>query len=274
MKKFGVVDMTANCVTDFPGSYIHRFYDTSPISPSGHFIVVTKFPYENQRPVPGDEAEVQVVEISSNKIVFSFKTKAWDTQLGCQAQWGTSDSVLLFNAMGDNWIPHGIKANIFSKEIINLDFTVYMASNNGEYVLSPNLMKIGQVRLGYGIRTPFDNERKHAGAPEDDGLFITSVVDGSTSLLLPLSKLYKLFLNGNPKYDTEKGSLYGFHAKWSPNDQKIMFIARWKFEGEKHTDNFLFTLDSDGTNIKLAITPARWKGGIILIGVMIVNTLS
>ena len=44
------------------GRVIHRFFDTSPISPSGRYVGVFRLPNEVRTPQPGEAGEVVVVE--------------------------------------------------------------------------------------------------------------------------------------------------------------------------------------------------------------------
>lgn len=46
---------------------IHRFHDTSPLSPSGKFMALFRMPYENRYPQPGDWGEVILVEMTTLK---------------------------------------------------------------------------------------------------------------------------------------------------------------------------------------------------------------
>ncbi|MCA0185301.1 MAG: hypothetical protein LCH90_04750 [Proteobacteria bacterium] len=65
---------------------IHRFFDSSPVSPSGRLIGLTEFPFEDRLPEPGDKAAVVVVDLISGDEVYRTETAAWDTQVGAQVQ--------------------------------------------------------------------------------------------------------------------------------------------------------------------------------------------
>lgn len=53
---------------------IHRYYDTSPFSPTGRYIAVTVLPFEDRIPRVGDVAEVVVKDLTTGAVVFTAKT--------------------------------------------------------------------------------------------------------------------------------------------------------------------------------------------------------
>lgn len=49
------------------GRIIHRFFDTSPMSPSSRYLALFRFPDEDQSPKPGDAGEVVLVDLETGK---------------------------------------------------------------------------------------------------------------------------------------------------------------------------------------------------------------
>lgn len=88
------------CVTPNTGRTIHRFFDTSPFSPSGRYLALTRLPFEDRLPQPGDVAEVVRTDLETGEECVVAETQGWDTQLGAQAQWGADDTQLFFNDVG------------------------------------------------------------------------------------------------------------------------------------------------------------------------------
>mgnify|MGYP007019707350 FL=1 len=64
------------------GGCIHRFFDTSPISPSGKYIALFRFPDEIHSPRPGSLGEVFIQDVESGEVVFSIPSCGWEMQLG------------------------------------------------------------------------------------------------------------------------------------------------------------------------------------------------
>ncbi|MHC5035401.1 MAG: hypothetical protein ACYTFZ_10230, partial [Planctomycetota bacterium] len=53
------------CVTPGFDGAIHRFFDTSPISPSGRYLALTRFLREDRPPSPSEAAEVVLVDLQT-----------------------------------------------------------------------------------------------------------------------------------------------------------------------------------------------------------------
>lgn len=242
---------------------IHRFYDTSPVSPSGRYIALTEFDYEDRLPSPGDEASVVVRELSTGTPVFRTRTLAWDTQVGAHAQWGALDSQLFFNRMERGaWRPFGVMVDITTGHELPLGGTVYMVSPCGRYVASPDLLRIGLVQAGYGVTVPPDRVSTPRGASADDGLFITDTVAGTSRLVLSFRDIYESFPDEFRELRVHAGGFHGFHTKWSPDGERILFIIRWKEHGSRAgSRNWVITSKPDGSDPHVALGAARWRGG-------------
>src|SRR6266496_5820755 len=73
------------------GRTLHRFFDSSPFSPSGRYLGLTRLPHEDRLPRPGDVAEVVVVDLETGESSVVAETRGWDTQVGAHVQWGADD---------------------------------------------------------------------------------------------------------------------------------------------------------------------------------------
>ena len=245
-------------------SAIHRFYDTSPLSPSGRYIAFTEFSYENKLPKAGDEAFTVVIDLSTGHEVYRSQTIAWDTQLGAQVQWGVTDQQLFFNRMKQGmWKPYGVRVNIFTGEETRLDGPVYMISPDGTHSISPDLVKIWLVQEGYGVIVPEQEKYESSGAPADDGIYMTDTTTGTNRLLVSLKEIYDSFPDEFADLNLDQGGFYGFHTKWSPDGERIMFIIRWQDRRSRkgQSRNWIITMRTDGTDLKIALNAKRWTGG-------------
>jgi hypothetical protein len=139
-------------VTDPSKPTIHRFFDSSPISPSGRYIALTEFPFQDRLPLPGECASVVVTDLQTGSIIYHTDTAAWDTQTGAHVQWGSDDNSLLFNRMDqDIWKPYGISVDPLTGIEFKLGGTIYHVSRDGNYSVSPDLVKITIAQAGYGV---------------------------------------------------------------------------------------------------------------------------
>lgn len=243
----------------WPGAF-HRFFDTSPLSPSGRYLAVTR--YEPERlPAPGEPAEVVVIDLQTGQGRVVWESRGWDTQLGAQAQWGADDSQLFFNDLDPaDWRPFGVCLDPLTGQSRRLAGTVYMVSPDGRQAISPCLLRTGLTQAGYGVVAPPEHVPLNHGAASDDGIYLTDTLAGTSHLLVSFADLVAA-IPGLP--DPATGDFYGFHLKWNPQGTRIMLVLRWKPSAGGAIRPSVVTLDADGSEPRMAIPHTEWaeKGG-------------
>lgn len=240
-------------------STIHRFFDSSPFSPSGRFLGLTRIPnIFNSELGSGDsslsegEAEVVVIDLQKGTEKVVLRTRAWGAQLGAQVQWGNKDTDLFFNVAGDvlknrklersrdfKFMQNGLVGMLMNPRTGHkklLDCPVYHVSQDGTRTVSPQLSKIHYTQMGYGAdyvrgsegsATLAETEQDvrgygpHTGAPKDDGVFVGNVGSGKCELIASLHDL-AILAGINP----ENTPVYGFHTKFSSDGKLILFVLR------------------------------------------------
>ncbi|MBT4140478.1 MAG: hypothetical protein HOE48_21390 [Candidatus Latescibacteria bacterium] len=243
---------------------IHRFFDASSISPSGRYMGLFRFLSEQKLPAPGDVGDIVVVDLETGEQSVVAKTRGWDTQMGAHVQWGAKNEELFFNDINtETWRPFGVKFNPLTGERFEMDGTVYMVSRDGKQALSPCLVRTGATQAGYGVIAPADQVPRNRGAADDDGIYITDTTTGKSRLLVSIREIVETAV---PKFnldDYADGDFYGFHVKWNPQDDRIMFVLRWVSHtaGLKYGPD-LITMRADGSEICRPIQNDVWsKGG-------------
>jgi len=180
------------CVTPNSGRIIHRFFDTSPFSPSGRYLALTRFPYEDRLPFAGDAAEIVLINLETGKEGSIAMTHGWDTQLGAQVQWGQDDNQLYFNDLDTKtWKLFGVKMNPITGDKKRLEGPIYMVSPDGSLAASPCLLRTGLTQAGYGVIAPPDYIPVNKGAPSDDGVYMTDTETGKCKLLVSLKQIFE-----------------------------------------------------------------------------------
>ena len=251
------------CITPGTGRAIHRFFDTSPISPSGRYAALTRFLAEDRVPQPGDAAEVLLVDLQTGSECVVAETRGWDTQLGAQAQWGANDTQLFFNDMDTaSWHPFGVVMDPATGQRKNLEGTVYMVSPDGTQAASSCLLRTGATQAGYGVRAPEAHVPVNRGASTDDGIFVTNVETGACRLLVSLKEIVETATPAMPLNEYADGTFYGFHVKYNLQGDRLMFVLRWKPDGGGKMKHNVITMRVDGSGIHVAIPESEWgKGG-------------
>jgi hypothetical protein len=257
------------CVTPGRPGSIHRFYDSSPFSPSGRYLAVTQLPFEDRMPLPGEAAEVVVIDLATGEASTVAETRGWDTQLGAHVQWGGDDRTLLFNDMDTrDWTPFGVRMDPLNGERHRLDGTVYAVSPDGRWSAGPCLLRTARTQRGYGVVVPGDRIPENRGAPASDGIYVTNLASGETRLLVSTADIFASAFPAASRKQYERGDFYGFHVKWNPQGTRLLFVLRWIprtwlpwMRKKKYRRLNVITLDAKGSNPRIAVPDTLWRKG-------------
>ena len=261
------------CVTpDDPGC-IHRFFDTSPISPSGRYLAVFQLPFEDRLPEPGESGHVRVVDLETGENRVVAETRGWEPQLGANVNWGGSDRELFFNDVDtDGWQPFAWKVDPLSGTREKMQGTVYHASPDGRWLISANMTTMRRTQPGYGVCIPLEKMRRNIGPAEDDGFHLTDTTTGESRLIVSIAEL---LARSDPPVgigDPRPCEIYGFHSKFNPQGDRLMLSLRWfpaadeprwnLFKIDRPAVRFAWiTMGLDGGDMHCAVGPEQWEKG-------------
>lgn len=252
------------------GRIMHRFFGTSPISPSGRYIALFRVPFEDHIPEAGDVGEVVLVDLMTGKEKTIAQTRGWELQVAANVQWGKTDEELYFNDIDtSNWTAHAIKLNPFTNESKRMGGTVFEVSQDGTKLASHNLIASRSIMAGYGVVVPDEYWQKNFGPVETDGIYVTSTATGKCKMVASIHDIYE---NTQPpiKFSNPKDyEFYCFQVKWNPQGTRLLIPFMWKPKGgEAQSDpqnpgqlqKAIITMREDGTEICTAVTPEEYDG--------------
>ncbi|MEQ9290160.1 MAG: hypothetical protein RIG77_24730 [Cyclobacteriaceae bacterium] len=245
------------------GGVIHRFHDTSPLSPSGRYLALFRVPFEEQYTKPGDAGEVILVDLKTNHEKVLAKSYGWEMQLGANVQWGATDDQLFYNDVDTKtWNAFTVELNPFSGKKRILNGTVFMASLDGEELLSYNLINSIHAQPGYGVVIPDSLTNYNIGPVDSDSLFTTNTRTGKVRKLATIRDIYEKSIPSIAVPNPNEYSYYLFKAMWNPQKTRIMTLVMMKpLTGAKRRIAVI-TMLPDGSDIRTAITPEQYaKGG-------------
>ena len=247
---------------DMPGC-IHRFFDTSPVSPSGRYAGLTRLLDEARPPVFNDEAEIVVVDLQEGEAKAVARTRGFDAQLGAGVQWGRDDGELYYNDLDlDNWRPFAVRLDIRSGEKTELEGPVYMVSPDGGKLASPCLLRTALTQGGYGVAAPPCRIPHNEPADPGDGLYITDADTGKCSMLVSLAEILEALPELAAEVSDRKGAFYGFHVKWNRQGDRLMFVVRHlPLRSSDKMMKAVVTMKADGSDIRLALPCKVWDRG-------------
>ncbi|MEO8974251.1 MAG: hypothetical protein ABI552_00615 [Casimicrobiaceae bacterium] len=252
-----------HCVTPGITGVIHRFHDTSPFSPSGRYLAMTRFTFEDRLPEPGTPADVLVVDLETGDIETVAKTLGADTQLGAQVQWGADDRSLYFNDVDPvTWMPFGVRLDPQSGIRRTLSGGIYCISPDGRKSASPCLRRTHRTQAGYGVIVPPAHIPRNRGAACDDGVYLTDTTTGDCRLMVSIANIVEQTFTAVERAMFDGGAFYGFHAKWNPQGTRLMFVLRWLPPVQGPRLNNVITMNADGSDVHRPITDRHWcRGG-------------
>jgi hypothetical protein len=241
---------------------LHRFFDTSPISPTGRYLALFRLPYENHSPRPGDAGEVVLFDLRSGKEQVIASSTGWEFQVGANVQWGASDRGLYFNSVDPRtWKGFAVEMNPLSGIQRKLDGPVFMASAAGRWIASHNLVKSRRVMPGYGVVVPDRLVTKNVGPVPDDGIYVTNTKTGRSRMLVSLKTIYE---KAAPSIRIEEPMQYEYHCfqvKWNRQGTRLLIaVSRTPLTGGRRKLTAI-TMKADGSDIRTAVTADQWSRG-------------
>ncbi len=241
---------------------IHRFFDTSPISPSGRYLALFRVPFEDRSPRPGEAGEVVLVDLKQGGERVVATSRGWEMQMGANVQWGGSDDELYFNDVDPaDWSDFAVKINPATGERVRLRGTIFMASRDGRTLASYNLRASRYAQVGYGVVVPDSHARRNIGPVADDGIWLTDTRTNETRRVLSIADAYRLLPEINLP-NPEDYEYYFFQVKWNPQGNRLLTTLQWAPGSGGPRRRVVITLRPDGSEVRIAVTPDQWaKGG-------------
>jgi len=256
------------CVTPNEGRCLHRFFDTSPMSPSGRYVAVLRVPQELDAVKAGDAAEVLVIDLHTGIERSVYTTHGWEAQMGANINWGKDDSTLLFNDLDRRtWKPFGVKLDWMAGRHDRFEHGIYHASPDGRFAVVGDLVTMRWTQPGYGVVIPDELLTRRIGASPETGVYLTDLNTGQTRLLISIRDAYTRATPYVTEEELCRLESYVFHTKFSPDGSRIMFtIRRWPIEiphglgMDHHTMRFdVFTISPDGSRLYNPIPFGYWR---------------
>ena len=245
------------------GRVIHRFHDTSPLSPSGRYMALFRVPFEDRYPKPGESGEVILVDMNTGKERVVATSYGWEMQVGANVQWGGSDEELFYNDVDTTtWDAFAVKMNPLTGEKRKMGGTVFMSSLDGKKLLAHNLVNSVHAQSGYGVILPESLTAYNVGPVDTDGIFITDTETGKSKLLVSIKDIYERTTPSIKISNPQDYAYYCFKVMWNPQRTRIMTLVQFRpLEGGKRRIAII-TMDPEGSNMRTAITPEQYaKGG-------------
>lgn len=254
------------CVTPKLAGCFHRFFNTSPISPSGRYLAVTRLAHEDRLSAPDETAEVVLVDLATGETRVVAETKGFDSQLGAQAQWGATDHELFFNDLDTKrWRALGVRVDPLSGERRELDGSIFEVTQDGKFAASICLLRSGITQRGYGVVVPAEVLPWNHGATDDDGVYVTDTTSGECRMVASYKDIVEACGEGAlPPVADPGGGYHGHQISWNPQGTRLMLCLAFDYRQpaeQRKTRRCaltLVTLKPDGSDIRVALPCHYW----------------
>lgn len=218
-------------ITNLSESYVHRFFDSSPFSPCGQYLALTKFTQERVHD-SADLATVVVVDLVSGKRHFVATTHGWGAQVGAHVQWGGDSDHVYFNDILSGPVKSivGVKLNWRNGQRITYAGGFYQINQMGTHAAAPDIAQIRHTQLGYGVGGHHWPSMNASTQWTSNGLFITDLSTQRRELLVSYERFAALLGITSPI------PMFGFHTKWSHDGSMVLFVLRTRTKDSSHSN--------------------------------------
>ncbi len=257
------------CVTPQHNRCIHRYFDTSPFSPSGRYLAVFRLPFEDRPPRPGEPGEIIVVNLETGEEQVVATSAGWESQIGANINWGSNDSTLIYNDVDTStWTPHGIRLNWQTDRAERFEHGVYHVSNDGRFAVCGNMGAMRRTQGGYGVILPDAHTPRLIGLSDDDGVWITDLETLESRLLISIRELVERAVKPEYRAEYDNAENYIFHTKWNQQGTRLLISLRHYPRSETNNYNVIcndcmrfdvFTVSADGREVFNAIDVKTWE---------------
>lgn len=224
--------------------YFFGYYDKSPWNDDGRYMICMRANNTWSEPDPKEEAELVLIDTQNdNHVTLISKTRTWNVQQGCMAQWLGPDfhSRIIFNDMRDGKYC-SIIYNIETQKETVLPLPIYAVSNDGVTALSLDFSRLHNLRPGYGYSV-LPEETKDIALPDATAVWKMNIGTKEVQDLFS----YKDFADFEPTIEMQGAVHKVNHIMISPDGCRFMILHRWFKGTRKYTR--LLTCNLDGTEM-------------------------
>jgi len=260
--------------TEFPivkltsGDKQHWFgyYDKLQVDPTGRYVLGCEVDHFFRSPTPQDTMRIGIIDLQNNNEWREIGiSTAWGWQQGCMLQWipGEKNKVIWNDLQDGKFVSHIL--DIKTGQQRTLPKPIYTLSNDGSFGLGTEFNRIQNLRPGYGysgVPDPYEDVK----APREIGIYKIDLKTGKEEFLISMADMAAI---DNLGENLSNHWHYFNHLLISPDDQRFIFLHRWRKEVEENGTSKLsgfitrmITADMDGKN-KYILDPSGYTSHFI-----------
>lgn len=257
----GATAVPVTVVTPGDGDFLHTFFDVCPLSRSGRRLAVTRLPFTWRPPLPGDLAEVCVIDLAERTLRAVWRTDGWALQLGANLHWHPQDEDILFCNVRGAGKGAAVRLDTRTGAATVLGGPAYTVSPDGAWALSPALDLINRTQHGYGVPEPWLGRRKlMAGLDATEGIWRTDLATGRCELFLGIDELVRELPTAGV---LARGRNHVFHVKLNGDGSRGFAVLRSRGlpDRPQATRASIVGFAGDGSAPALRLPHTAWDRG-------------
>lgn len=249
------------------GNYFFGYYDKSPLNADNSLLLACRTNFIHRAVECDDVLDIGYFNYKeSSEFIKIATTRAWNWQQGCMLQWfgdGSSPKIIYNDISDDKFVT--VIFNIKTGEQEHLPMAYYAMSGNGRFVLCIDNERHAFYRPNYSYKG-IENLAKKQPFLGNDGIWFMDLKTKDPIQVISLRQVVDI----KPLSSMKDAIHYLEHLMISPNNNRFMFLHRWKVDGGGLYSR-LYTADVDGSNLHLLndsgrVTHMCWKNDKEIVG--------
>lgn len=229
------------------GHYFFGYYDVCAYGGEGNSHLAHRTSFAGRIPERTEGCEIGILDGESGAFTALAETRAWNFQQGAMLQWrpGHVDKEILFNRYDDDGALCSVIMDVTSDTVRKLPLPIACVSSDGRYALSVSFGRMFQFRPGYGYAgSEAEHDRKLA--PEEDGVYLMDLDNGTSKLVLSLRQLQSFTQAYIPGDDSK---LLVNHLTFNSDGSRFVMLLRNFPSGGRAWGTVVVTANRDGSGL-------------------------
>lgn len=226
-----------------PKHHFFGYYGINPWDSTGLYHLALETDFHTRRPGPEDVASVGLIHRETHEFTAYAKTSAFNLQQGSMLHW--LDDEFTFNDWeADKLVSRAV--NPKTGKVRTLHGAIAAVSPTAPLAIGLNYARMAHCRAVVGYANEM-NPHEIVAQPEDDGLYLLNLQDGSARLVLSIAEVVR-------KSGDERlvgGRTWFNHVLFNTDGTRLLFFCRCRHE--KGFYSSLWTVNPDGADLAMQI---------------------
>lgn len=215
------------------------YYDKSPFNNEKSNLMILHGNNQNawQKPKSSFPTSIILFDLKRNIVVKKVdKTYAWNWQQGSRVHWINSNKVIynMYNEQNDTYYSKIYDINL--ETYMDLPYPVQDSYKN--YILSISYEDLTDIRPDYGY-----NAHKKGNSATRGQIIYYDFINKNEEVLLDRSDITQLIMESNKNLSLNNLDKVKInHCMISPEGDKFIYLLRYFYKGQRHTDTYLYEL--------------------------------